>query len=781
MDVLNFLVVRFHYNGEFIYDGRQKHYCGGSEAISHIDRDKVSLPEVKGHLKDHCAVEKPMLLHWLFPMKELKDGLRVLLDDKVCQLMSDCTSEAEVADIYVDTQVAQEDNSDAEDVGSDNDSDFEDEIEEISSDEEAVEIFEVDTKGKKPVMIVTSIPDKTQGQIESLRQCHNLAKKDKKEAQVVAQSDQLVPYSAESDSDSDSDYLGGDSCSSEEDEEANEIMKSFKEFQKKLKDGQVADLDDVFCGERASQRSEKAQVQIEDDGNATPYDDSSADDSFEEDSDGQLITKRSKYLRFRGSSSSTPTFTLGQLFDCKKEFKDAVIKHALANRRYVEFVKDEGDRVRAKCEWKLYPWVCLLKKTSRTNSWQITSFTDGHICPQRKDNPMVTSIRIAEKYEKMIRDNPTWSIKNMISTVSEEMFANVSVPQCKRAKAHVLKKLYDATRCEYSRIFDYQLELLRSNPGSTVVVTLDSDSPTHVFQRIYVCLNTCKKGFLAGCRRVVGLDGCFFKRSTNVVEKETNDSWDWFCALLFKDLVAGDGDGWVVISDQQKGIINAIETWIPKAEHRNCARHIYANWRKKFKNSMLEAIRRKVMVRIHEHRTKMEKWIGPICPNILKKLNAYVTESGFCHAISNGNDKFEVKHHEQRFTVNLQSRTCSCRYWQLAGLSCCHAIACIHYKTNSLDDYIASCYSVKAFMSTYEHCLEPMEGIHIWPISKRSKPVAPPYVKMPGRPKKERRREPHEKPKATRVSKVGTIIRCRRCKGIGHNKTTCAKRNASTA
>lgn len=42
MDVLNFLVVRFHYNGEFIYDGRQKHYCGGSEAISHIDRDKVS-------------------------------------------------------------------------------------------------------------------------------------------------------------------------------------------------------------------------------------------------------------------------------------------------------------------------------------------------------------------------------------------------------------------------------------------------------------------------------------------------------------------------------------------------------------------------------------------------------------------------------------------------------------------------------------------------------------------------------------------------------------------
>ena len=46
----------------------------------------------------------------------------------------------------------------------------------------------------------------------------------------------------------------------------------------------------------------------------------------------------------------------------------------------------------------------------------------------------------------------------------------------------------------------------------------------------------------------------------------------------------GDGEGWVIISDQQKGILNAVQKWAPSAEHRNCARHIYANWRKKFKN-----------------------------------------------------------------------------------------------------------------------------------------------------------------------------------------------------
>ena len=53
---------------------------------------------------------------------------------------------------------------------------------------------------------------------------------------------------------------------------------------------------------------------------------------------------------------------------------------------------------------------------------------------------------------------------------------------------------------------------------------------------------------------------------------------------MFRDVGVGDGEGWVIISDQQKGILNAVKKWAPSAEHRNCARHIYANWRKKFKN-----------------------------------------------------------------------------------------------------------------------------------------------------------------------------------------------------
>uniref|UniRef100_A0ACD5ZYJ0 Uncharacterized protein n=1 Tax=Avena sativa TaxID=4498 RepID=A0ACD5ZYJ0_AVESA len=180
------------------------------------------------------------------------------------------------------------------------------------------------------------------------------------------------------------------------------------------------------------------------------------------------------------------------------------------------------------------------------------------------------------------------------------------------------------------------------------------------------------------------------------------------------------------------------------------------------------------MVRIQEQRDKSDAWTEHICPNISKKLNTYIKLSENCSAISNGEDKFKVMYFDvHRFTVNLNEKTRSCRYWQLSGLPCPHAIVCIHHKTNSLDDYVAPCFRVSEFKKMYDHCLNPVNGMPMWPKSRRAAPIAPGYIKMPGRPKKERKREFHEKPKATRVTKVGTISKCSVCKCSGHNKTTC--------
>ncbi|CAI9290959.1 unnamed protein product [Lactuca saligna] len=44
----------------------------------------------------------------------------------------------------------------------------------------------------------------------------------------------------------------------------------------------------------------------------------------------------------------------------------------------------------------------------------------------------------------------------------------------------------------------------------------------------------------------------------------------------------GDGRGLTIISDQYKGLVEAVKERAPACEHRQCARHIYTNFKKKY-------------------------------------------------------------------------------------------------------------------------------------------------------------------------------------------------------
>ncbi|KAK9168867.1 hypothetical protein Syun_001007 [Stephania yunnanensis] len=124
------------------------------------------------------------------------------------------------------------------------------------------------------------------------------------------------------------------------------------------------------------------------------------------------------------------------------------------------------------------------------------------------------------------------------------------------------------------------------------------DRPT--FTKFYVCFEACKKGWLEGCRKIVGLDGCFMKglckgqllcaigRDGNnqmfpIVQVENTTTWTWFIRCIQRDIQLGDGAGITIMSDMQKGLECAIQLVLPEAERRRCARHVYANWAKKWR------------------------------------------------------------------------------------------------------------------------------------------------------------------------------------------------------
>ncbi|KAI3517911.1 hypothetical protein L1887_17133 [Cichorium endivia] len=52
----------------------------------------------------------------------------------------------------------------------------------------------------------------------------------------------------------------------------------------------------------------------------------------------------------------------------------------------------------------------------------------------------------------------------------------------------------------------------------------------------------------------------------------------------------GTGNGLTLISDQHKGLVEAVKERAPDAEHRQCARHIYANFKKRFKGEQFRKL-----------------------------------------------------------------------------------------------------------------------------------------------------------------------------------------------
>nr|GEX67838.1 transposase, mutator type [Tanacetum cinerariifolium] len=127
------------------------------------------------------------------------------------------------------------------------------------------------------------------------------------------------------------------------------------------------------------------------------------------------------------------------------------------------------------------------------------------------------------------------------------------------------------------------------------------------FIRVYVCLGALKQGFRACGREILRLDGRFmsgpwpgqiliavgvdannriYPVAYPIVEVESKASWCWFLNLLGEDLGIEANFNYTFISDWQRGLIQAIASMFPCAEHRYYVRHLHENMKSQFKEGV---------------------------------------------------------------------------------------------------------------------------------------------------------------------------------------------------
>nr|KAJ0188959.1 hypothetical protein LSAT_V11C800416280 [Lactuca sativa] len=200
-----------------------------------------------------------------------------------------------------------------------------------------------------------------------------------------------------------------------------------------------------------------------------------------------------------------------------------------------------------------------------------------------KFGSIVTYKWLGKQFMSEIIEKPKMSVRKMKAKVSTTFNINVSVGQCINAKKFALQEIKGSIIEHYGRLLSYGHEILRTNPGSIMRMDVDimPDSTT-LFSKHYVCF---KAGIVRGeVLAVVWRDAknhIYFIAWT-IVGVENKATWKWFIDLFVDDINGGLGAGITLLSDGHRGLLEAVkERWL-EVEHRQCARHIVANFAKRF-------------------------------------------------------------------------------------------------------------------------------------------------------------------------------------------------------
>lgn len=188
---------------------------------------------------------------------------------------------------------------------------------------------------------------------------------------------------------------------------------------------------------------------------------------------------------------------------------------------------------------------------------------------------------------------------------------------------------------------------------------------------------------------------------------------------------------------------------------------------------VIERIHSKLVAEFNERHEKGITWASILTPSAEKRLSEAAACAGSYHVLRSDEVEFEVLCPDRSNIVNIGTRSCSCREWQLYGIPCSHAVAALLSSRKNVHEYTERYFTVASYREAYSQPIHTVPDKNDWSKATEAlsgdeaRVVRPPkFRRPPGRPEKKRLcteesiREKH-------------TVHCSRCNQTGHYKRTC--------
>ncbi|KAK2663651.1 hypothetical protein Ddye_002225 [Dipteronia dyeriana] len=460
------------------------------------------------------------------------------------------------------------------------------------------------------------------------------------------------------------------------------------------------------------------------------YDLNNMVDSNSDEEEGNNIPHISKRGRpYKKTEGGRVMLEVGQLFNNLQHFRQVLRDFMVQEGFELKRIKNDKERYTTGCaldgcSWWIHASLVDDKTTFMIKTMQVRdNYQNVH------KNREATTVWVARRFKPLIEENSNIDVKFLGREIHRINCLVLLAYTIYRAKNRVLNVTEEDHKRSYNNLYTYGFIVrpfvgldgchLKGKFPGVILSAVAIDANNGVFPvAICICETECNDSwswFLDNLYRHIGMEDS--RRITFMTNKSTKAEFMEEITKLQE--VNIDAYNYIMKVSLKHWALHAFENYVKSDHLTNNISECFNVWMEKFRAqpvlSILEGVKRKIMRRMSKRLEEGRRWASNIPHLVNKKLSEIQDDSRFVSVLCASDKEFEVNDGVTFYMVNLDSKRCDCRLWELSGIPCKHALAVLTSIRQQAENFIHMYLLKDAYIRTYNNIIHPIPDQSLWP------------------------------------------------------------------